>query len=145
MYAAKRFGVSVNLAHAYVAVLISSVVVAGLVSAASVAAAYRFFEHKSIGTNPPVIEQTKKEQAAVPESPAAVKENSVTREQKASPLRSLYNTHKHVEKIFLKDGTVLSGVVNEKDGTVYLITPDGTLNVSRDDIERIEYISPDSL
>jgi len=93
------------------------------------AAAYRLFSEKAVTEN------------AI--KPAAM---SVSKQAKpASKLKALYDTYKHVEKVELRDGTVLFGVMHETDDRIGFITPDGTLQLSRDDIIRVEYLNPDTI
>lgn len=62
-----------------------------------------------------------------------------------SKLRILYDKHKHVEKVFLRDGMILYGVIFEKGNRIDFITPEGNLKLLKDDIVRVVYLKPENL
>ena len=49
---------------------------------------------------------------------------------------------KHTEKIYMKDGTVFTGILIEKGKKVILVTPEGRLTLDKSDIKSIEYLTP---
>lgn len=65
--------------------------------------------------------------------------------KKTSKLRALYDRYRHVERVQLRDGTVLFGVMHESEGSADLLTPDGKLSIPRDEIVRVEYMNPDRI
>ena len=65
--------------------------------------------------------------------------------KKTSKLRALYDRYRHVERVELRDGTVLFGVMHESEGSADLLTPDGKLRIPREEIVRVEYMNPDRI
>ena len=60
-----------------------------------------------------------------------------------TPLQKLHKQYKHVEKVLLADGTVLTGVLIDKgDGNVKLILPNKTLHLKKSDVVKSEIIKP---
>ncbi|HEY1407166.1 MAG TPA: hypothetical protein VF857_11200 [Spirochaetota bacterium] len=144
LYAMKKFGISLTMTKAYIVLMLASAGVAGVVVAASIVTTHFVFDNRSPEINQPMNVDKSADPLASQESPV-VQKNASQSAKSDSPLKKLHNTYRHVEKVYLKDGTVLTGVVHERNGGVDLITPEGTLDISRDDIGSIEYLNPGGL
>ena len=64
---------------------------------------------------------------------------------KAHDRKSLYAQYRHIERVVLRDGTVLFGVMHESGSITELLTSYGSLRIPREDIVRVEYMSQDSI
>jgi hypothetical protein len=145
LYFVKKFGFSLSMTKAYILFIAGSAFIAGAVTTVSVVTAKKIIEKKTPGIIQPVESITPAATGDSPQPGSAVKADDTQKEKPVSQLKKLYNTYKHVEKVHLKDGTILSGVVHERANGVDLITPEGTLNLSKDDIQSVEYLSPEKL
>lgn len=65
----------------------------------------------------------------------------ISYEQKVlTEMEKLRQKYKHIEIVYLNDGTVLEGVLMDTDSTsIKLITPEGVLTVDKTDINKVEY------
>jgi hypothetical protein len=131
LFFVKKMGISLTIAKAYVVLTVGTSLVAGTVTAAAVVTAKTVIERHR---RPAVVHETV--------VPAAVKEPQAKEE--LPPLKKLHLKYGHVEKVQLKDGTVLEGTIRSRASGIDLVTPEGVLNISPDDILSVEYISPDT-
>jgi hypothetical protein len=91
------------------------------------------------------IIRTEKPVPAAEQVPAPAPAVRSAASRPSSKIRILFDTYRHIEKVHLRDGTILLGVLHETEAIMELITPEGKLNLSRDDIVRVEYMNPDKL
>jgi len=138
LFFVKKFGISLSIAKAYLVLVIASFLIIGGVAAASVYTVKKVIDIRQSAAVK--IEDTKTDAVNLPPPVAAVNNGNAV-----SPMRKLYNKYNHIEKVHLKDGSILEGVVNGSGPEIDIITPEGTLKVSRDDILSVEYPAPDSL
>ena len=140
----KKMGISLVITKAYVLVVIGSVAAAGTVTAVSALTVKKYIDHRNAVASVESVQQNSiAPSAGTPSNtPESAKKQNVKPESK---LKQLYTTYRHVEKVYLKDGSIVLGVILEKGNTVQVITPEGTLNILKDDIQSVEYLTPDKL
>lgn len=134
LFLLKKLGLSLTVAKAYIVLTVATALTAGTAVTASAVAVHSVITRTHTAAAPQPKPETVQPAPALPAP-----------ETKASPMRQIFEKHRHVEKVRLKDGSIFEGALRSRDGVVTLITPEGTLTFSQEDIETIEYVSPDSL
>ncbi len=65
---------------------------------------------------------------------------SYTKSKKSKINKTKQQKKLHLEKVYLKDGSVFSGIIQEKGSLIRLKTKSGVLTFKKEDIKKIEYV-----
>lgn len=137
LFELRQLGIPATMAKAYAVIIAGSIAVTGIASTASVVVLKKYLANR----NPVVMTDS----LNVSPVPTSLPEAKKTVDKSGSPLKRQYEKYKHMEKVTLKDGTVLIGTLLQKGDIVELVTPSGTLTVTKDDIQGIIYLKPEEL
>jgi hypothetical protein len=137
LFELRQLGIPVTMAKAYAVIIAGSIAVTGIASTASVVVIKKYLATR----HPAVLTDTLNVSPVQTSTPEA----KSTDDKSVSPLKRQYEKYKHMEKVTLKDGTVLIGTLLQKGDIVELVTPNGILTVTKDDIQGIIYLKPEEL